>query len=504
MINNIVGSIQKHQDRNAFYIKEKYYTYKELGIKITDIKTELLPHLPTIKPKHIGVIINEDFESYVSCVSILLCGYGYVPLNPLSPNERNFETIQQAEIKVILTSQKTESDKFYKDKGVNIIYTDDIAKGVLNLDFPNANDLDPAYVIFTSGSTGKPKGTPLSRANLNAFLDSVGLLNWKIDENDRFLQMSSMTFDMSILTFIIPLCIGACIYTVPEYEIKYMYGLQLMIEHEITFIAVVPSTLSYLKPYFGEINLSSIRYSLVCGEAFPIELAQLWQKSAPSSQIINIYGPTEATVFTHSYVYKDGVNEKSYNDIMALGALVKNIEGIILDDSGKEVSIGDKGELCICGTQLTSGYLLNSQKNEESFFEYNKDGMKRRFYRTGDIVFIDNEKTYFYVGRKDTQVKIQGHRVELGDIEKNARDITKTEKTIAIALKNSMGNYYIHLFVQGDGISKGEIIEFLKGRIPYYMIPSKVSFLESIPLNANGKMDKIALAKIAISLENDI
>ncbi|NVO08528.1 MAG: AMP-binding protein [Bacteroidales bacterium] len=504
MINNIIESIQKHQDRNAFYIKGRHYTYKDVGIKITDIKTALLPHLHTINPKHIGVIINEDFESYVSCISVLLCGYGYVPLNPLSPNERNFETIQQAEIKVILTSHKTENDIFYKDKGVNVIYTNDITKGELNLEFPSTNDLDPAYVIFTSGSTGKPKGTPLSRANLNAFLESVWLLNWKIDENDRFLQMSSMTFDMSILTFIIPLCVGACIYTVPEYEIKYMYGLQLMIEHEITFIAVVPSTLSFLKPYFGEISLSSIRYSLVCGEAFPIELAKLWQECAPSSQIINIYGPTEATVFTHSYVYKDGVNEKEYNNIMALGDLVKNIEGIILDDSGKEVSVGDKGELCISGTQLTGGYLLNPQKNAESFFEYNKDGMNKRFYRTGDIVFIDNENTYFYVGRKDTQVKIQGHRVELGDVEKNARDITKTEKTIAIALKNSMGNYYIHLFVQGNNILKAEIIEFLKGRIPYYMIPSKVTFLEIIPLNANGKVDKIALAKIAQSLENTI
>ncbi|MEZ5197517.1 MAG: AMP-binding protein [Bacteroidales bacterium] len=152
-------------------------------------------------------------------------------------------------------------------------------------------------MIFTSGSTGKPKGAPISQGNLNAFLDSVWNLEWKIDEHDRFLQMSSMTFDMSILTFIIPLCVGACIYTVPEEEIKYLYGYRLMEEHDIkAFVRLFLQHYPGPKPYFGEIELPSIRYSLVCGEAFPIELADQWTNCVPNANIINIYGPTEATV----------------------------------------------------------------------------------------------------------------------------------------------------------------------------------------------------------------
>ncbi len=366
----------------------------------------------------------------------------------------------------------------------------------VKFEFPSAKDDDPAYVIFTSGSTGKPKGAPISRGNLNAFLDSVWNIGWDINEEDKFLQMSSMTFDMSILTFVIPLCVGACIYTVPEDEIKYLYGFKLMVEQGITFIAVVPSTLSYLKPYFNSINLPSIRYSLVCGESFPIEMANLWQECIPNAKIVNIYGPTESTVFTHSYHYCKGNNDKSYNGIMALGDLVKNMETLLLDETGNEVKPGKKGELCITGKQLTSGYLNNPEKNLESFFTKKTGSVEKRFYRTGDIVFMDNENCYFYVGRKDHQVKIQGHRVELGDIEKHARDITLTENTIALAQLNEFGNYQIHLFTDQIDFNREGILKYLKSKLPYYMIPSNVTKVEKMPMNVNGKIDRLALLKM--------
>lgn len=497
MINKIVESIIKFPDRNAFFIKDKFYTYTQLGQEISNIKKVLEPHLTDIYPKYIGVIMNEDFESYASCISVLLSGGGYVPLNPLNPTERNLEVIHQADVKIILCSNKEAKMEYKKEKNLTFIDTNKLLDETVNLKFPPTNNDDPAYIIFTSGSTGKPKGAPISRGNLNAFLDSVWNIGWDINEEDRFLQMSSMTFDMSILTFIIPLCVGACIYTVPEDEIKYLYGYKLMEEHQITFIAIVPSTLSYLKPYFGEILLPSIKYSLVCGESFPIELADLWQKCVPNAAIINIYGPTEATVFTHWYHYKKGLNEKYYNGVMALGELVKNMQTIILDDDGKVVPDGERGELCISGDQLTKGYLKNTEKNTESFFSIFKNGIPFRYYRTGDIVYKDTDMCYFYVGRKDHQVKIQGHRVELGEIEKHARDITNTEKTIAVAHQNQFGNYQINLFTENSNIKQDLILEYLKTKLPYYMIPSNIILMNKLPLNNNGKIDRRALSELA-------
>lgn len=496
MISKIIESINKFPERNAFFIKEKYYTYSQLGKEIAGIKNSLLPHLPASSSKHIGVMMYEDFHSYSSCIAILLSGCGYVPLNPLNPVERNIEIIQQAGVKILLSSNGLNESEYNKDNRLTIIDTSKLSSETIDFTFPPSFDDDPAYVIFTSGSTGKPKGAPISRGNLNAFLDSVWHIGWEINEEDKFLQMSSMTFDMSILTFIIPLCVGACIYTVPEDEIKYLYGFKLMVEQGITFIAVVPSTLSYLKPYFNSINLPAIRYSLVCGESFPIELANLWQHCVPNGKIVNIYGPTEATVFTHSYHYSSDLHDKSYNNIMALGDLIKNMETLLLDESGTEVMPGEKGELCITGKQLTSGYLNNPEKNKESFFIRKQDNVEKRFYRTGDIVFTDNEKCYFYVGRKDHQVKIQGHRVELGDIEKHARDITQTENTVAIAHLNEFGNYQIHLFTEQIDYNREVILGYLKSKLPYYMIPSDITKLSKLPVNLNGKIDRVALKEM--------
>ena len=307
-IEKITESILKYSEHNAFYIKNRFFSYRELGQKISDIRNALSPVSQGLRTKHIGVLIYDDLESYSSCISVLLSGYGYVPLNPLNPIERNLEIIQEADVKLILSSNKSLENKLNPNNSIEFICTKEILTKEIDLNFPPVKEDNPAYVIFTSGSTGKSKGAPISRGNLNAFLDSVWTLGWDINHTDRFLQMSSMTFDMSILTFIIPLCVGACIYTVPEEEIKYLYGAELMEEQEITFIAVVPSTLSYLKPYFSEISLSSIKYSLVCGEAFPIDLAKRWTKCVPNAEIINIYGPTESTVFTHSYNFRTNIN----------------------------------------------------------------------------------------------------------------------------------------------------------------------------------------------------
>jgi D-alanine--poly(phosphoribitol) ligase subunit 1 len=496
MINKINESLVKFSDRNALFIREQFFTYGQVASMVSDIHHSFYNLIPKLNPKHIGVILYEDIESYSSCISVLLSGCGYVPLNPINPLERNLEIINQADIRVILASNRDQEKLFNPDGSIEFICTSELPKRTLDLDFPPVKDDDPAYVIFTSGSTGKPKGTPISRGNLNAFLDSVWHLDWKINEQDRFLQMSSMTFDMSVLTFIIPLCVGACIYTVPEDEIKYLYGYRLMEEQKITVIGVVPSTLSYLKPYFSKINLPYIRYSLVGGEASLIDLLERWQDCVPNSKIINMYGPAEGTVFTHTYNYQRGSDDQSYNGITAIGSLVKNMQTIIIDENGQEVHEGAQGELCISGPQLTMGYLKNQEKNQECFFVRQQEGKEKRFYKTGDIVFRNSENLYFYVGRSDTQVKIQGHRVELGEIERRAREITQTENTIAIAHLNEYGNYQIHLFIQQININREVITTYLKSKLPYYMIPSNITILEDMPLNINGKIDRLALSKM--------
>jgi len=492
MIEKIIDSFKLFSERNAFYIKNKYYTYGQVAQKVSDIRNSFKQYLPELNPKYIGVIIYDDIESYSSCISVLLSGYGYVPLNPLNPVERNVEIIVQSDLKLILSSEKTIADQLKINPSVNFIFTKELPISPVDLDFPICKDEDPAYLIFTSGSTGRPKGTPISRGNLNAFLDSVWHLDWKISENDRFLQMSSMTFDMTIITFFIPLCIGACVYIVPEVEIKYFYAYKLMLEMNITVIGIVPSTLSYLEPYFPEIELPYIRYSLLGGEALPIDLANKWQHCVPNAVLINMYGPTEITVFSHTYVYQHKSQEKSHNGILALGKLVKNVKGLIVDETMQPIDTDQQGELLLTGRQLIQGYINEPDRNKNSFITISGE----RYYKTGDIVYKDRDNDFYFVGRLDQQVKIQGHRVELGEIEKHVRDFINFKPVVALAQKNRFGNQQIHLVVEKNEMQREEIIEYLNDKIPYYMIPSNITVIETMPINANGKIDRSKLAKL--------
>jgi D-alanine--poly(phosphoribitol) ligase subunit 1 len=494
-IDSIGESIKKFSERNAFFIHGKYYTYEKLGQKISEINNSLKPFYKDISPKHIGVMIYDDLESYASCVCILLSGYGYVPLSPLNPEDHNLEIFQQADIKIVLSSQDYKENGSKNCDSVTFLNTANLSEGASELDFPQSETEDPAYLIFTSGSTGKPKGAIIRRRNLDSFFDSVKHLGWSIGEDDKFLQMSSLTFDMSILTLLLPLCFGACIYTIPENEIKYIYGYNLMLEHGITFIAMVPSTLRYLKSYFDEILLASVRYSLICGEPFPVRLADLWQDCVPNASLLNIYGPSEATVFTHYYNYRKSINQKSYNGILAIGRIVKNMDALIIDEAGNEVQSGEKGELYISGNQLTSGYLEESRNSQKSFSIIKSGENEKRYYHTGDIVFKDSEDCYYYVGRKDNQVKIQGHRIELGEIEKHARDIIQNESVVAIAHKTFLGTQQVIIYMEEGTITKKTMLEYLKSKLPYYMIPSDIIFLRSLPLNINGKIDRLLLSE---------
>jgi D-alanine--poly(phosphoribitol) ligase subunit 1 len=497
MIDKIIDSFTTHSERNAFFIRDRYYSYGQVARKVSDIRNSFQRRLPVLAPRYIGVMVYDDLETYCSCLGVMLSGCGYVPLNPLNPAARNIEIIEQADLKLILSSESERFTQLPYGRSIEIIHTKHLPSAPCDLDFPECPNDDPAYVIFTSGSTGKPKGTPISRGNLNAFLDSVWQIGWKIGAEDRFLQMSSLTFDMSIITFMIPLCIGACIYTVPEDEIKYLAGYKLLEEKRITFAAVVPSTIAYLRPFFKDIHLPDLQYSLVCGEAFPVELAEKWSECAPNSRIVNIYGPTEATVFTHTYHYRKGAAEKSYNDIMAIGEIVKNMQAVIIGEDMKPVASGQKGELCISGKQLFSGYLHDPQRNRDSFFFMGTAAKtKKRFYRTGDIVFQDEEGVYMYVGRSDNQVKIQGFRVELGDIEKHARDFIDSKPAVALAQPNRFGNQQIHLVVEKNSKQKEGIIAYLATKIPFYMIPAIITVVERMPLNANGKIDRRRLAAL--------
>jgi non-ribosomal peptide synthetase component F len=323
-------------------------------------------------------------------------------------------------------------------------------------------------------------------------VDAFFALGYKIDENDRFLQMFDLTFDLSVMSYLIPLTIGACVYTVPSGDIKFNATYMILEDYEITVALMVPSILSFLHNYFDEISMPKMKYSLFCGEALYTDLTKGWANCVPNALIQNVYGPTEATIFCLTYDWQRNSTNKDHNGILCIGKPMKDMLAIVVDEELKPVEANTPGELCLSGGQLTSGYIKNPEKNKEAFFHHSINGMDHVFYRTGDICFIDSDGDFMFSGRLDNQVKIQGFRVELSEIEHHAREFLKSPNVVAVTSQNENDNTLIHLFVERTE-NTTELANYLKTQMPAYMIPTEIRSLDSFPLNVNGKVDRKAI-----------
>ena len=205
--------------------------------------------------------------------------------------------------------------------------------------------------MFTSGSTGLPKGVPITYKNLHAFLASYVALGFSINASDRFLQMFEFTFDVSIASFLVPLLYGACVYTVPATGVKYINVIKTLRDKQITVACLVPSIITYMKPYFDKINLPAVKYCILTAEASNVHDITKWKTCIPNSEIYNLYGPTEATIWCTAYKL-DTSAPKSYNDMMAIGKPLQQVKAIIIDEAGNLVSNNTKGQLCIAGNMV--------------------------------------------------------------------------------------------------------------------------------------------------------
>ena len=489
VLNFVAKSIEFYGDRPAFFIDGESYTYKVFGEKISGIRASLRNR--DSESSNIGIVLNNDVETYSSIFAIWMEGCAYVPLHPHWPKERCQDIISQVDLTTILDSSSTDKADLFN---CNVIRTKNLQGNceIQKNEF-NVNDGELAYILFTSGSTGKPKGVPISKGNVAAFVGSFFDIGFEITENDRVLQCFDLTFDLSVMSYLIPLMKGACVYTVPDNVVKYTYIYDLMDEHNLTVALMVPSIINYLKPYFDEIDVPSMRYSLFCGEALYEDVTAGWAKCLPNADIYNVYGPTEDTIFCTYYKYHREGGNKTCNGILSIGRSMSSGSIKVLDEEGHETPDGESGELCLYGRQLFNGYWKDKEKTESSFV-LSDDG--NRYYKTGDLCYRDADGDIMYMGRMDSQAKIQGYRVELGEIEFHARDFFKDRNVVCVAYENDSKLTEIAMFIESDEVATDELVSYLRTKLPAYMIPTRIMFVPVFPLNANGKTDRKELRRL--------
>jgi amino acid adenylation domain-containing protein len=495
MLYQIRENLLNNTDRTAFVINDKAYSYHELSLYITGIRNLLHKHINSSN-KIVAVITGNNIETYAALFAIWFEGLTFLPLNPKFPVSRNLDIINQANPSIILYSD-IQPHPIIKKAVKSILTLKNNLPSSAELNISPHNDEDTMYILFTSGSTGMPKGVPISYKNLNTFLTSFLKLDFRLDSTDRFLQMFDFTFDVSVFCYTIPLLIGATVYTVPQDGIKYLSVYKILANHRITMAAMVPSVIAFLKPYWEKINLPFLKYTILTGESVRPALAEAWTKCAPNSVIDDFYGPTEGTIFCHSYRWEKETGKiKSYNTAVTIGKPFESIKAIVVDEKNNILPAGIKGELLIAGNQVTKGYINNPEKNAASFITMESEGRKEHFYRTGDIVFIDEQGDYMYCGRIDNQVQVHGFRVELGEIEYQAGKLLEGGTCAAVARANESGNSEIYLFIEEHEDKISEITSCLQKSLPYYMQPLKIYSLKNFPFNANGKLDRNKLTEM--------
>ncbi len=486
VLSPFINQLTHQPEKTAFCIDDVHYSYQDLALEITTIRKALQNTTKISDP--IGLIANDDLTTYASIWAIWLEGHSYVPLHPKQPKERNREIIDQAKSSILLNSNA----EILTDQ-VETIHTSTLPKFSDEITIKEFQDSEYAYVLFTSGSTGNPKGVPITRGNLASFVTSFLSIDFKLNSNDRFLQCFDLTFDVSVQCFLIPLLHGASVFTIPHHAIKYSYVYGLLEDHQLTFATMAPSMVRYLQPYFEELDLQSLKYSVLTAEASYTALIDEWSKCIPNASIYNFYGPTEGTIYCTYYKYQKNQYNQQINGILNIGEPMNGFTAVIIDENNNIITTPQKGELCISSEQVTSGYLSEADKNKTTFITLNVNEKNQLFYKTGDICYYE-KNLLMYVGRMDQQVKIQGYRVELSEIEFHAREALKGKNTIAVTYTHITQTNEIALFIEDEQVDEIALKQYLKTKLPSYMIPSKYLLQKTFPLNSNGKIDRKTLA----------
>lgn len=495
-LHTFLHNVDKYPNHNAIHVGEKFYSYKELANLIATIQTLIKEH-GFENEKLIGVLTIDDIYTYASMMAIMFNGSTYIPINNKNPANRNSDIIQDTDLKIVLAS--IEHDNLKAASGNFSIIDTSSVTGNNHLQLINFNENTAAYILFTSGSTGKPKGVPISHSSLTAFLnvmlDKKSAYNF--NESDRFLQMFELTFDMSVSSYILPLCVGACCYVMPQQGISYMNVINLLKNHKITITQMVPSVLLYLERFFSELEFPDVRFSIFAGEGLPVSVLPSWQKVIPNATIVNLYGPTEATVYCLRYDWQQGHPiENEFNGMVSIGHTWDGIDACVVDNQLKTIdNPATKGELCIKGEQLTKGYWHDPEKTSAVFITI--EGKNGIYYRTGDSVFINSLGNYMYSGRIDHQVKIDGHRVELGEVEHHIRVVSESSMVAAIIKpSDNLAQNILVVYIESDKPKpEQDILKHMAKTLPPYMVPRKINYIDKMPINLSGKIDRNVLKK---------
>lgn len=501
----------------ALVVGDRTYSYQELEDRARRWAAAVVEWLER-PAQRVGVFAHRSEVGYTGTLAALFSGAAFVPLNRTFPLERTRSMIQQADLDAVIVDAQSARQLADILTGLErsplillpeqegapdpALTAPTLCAGELR-SFPPLDPLPPvlpdeiAYLLFTSGSTGVPKGVPVAHRNVAHFID-VMVGRYAFSPEDRFSQTFDQTFDLSVFDLFVAWECGARLCAMQPLDL--LAPARFARKHELTVWFSVPSipALMLKKNLLKPRAFPTLRWSLFCGESLPRATAQAWQAAAPESVVENLYGPTELTIacFVHHWDPHDSP-ELCVNDVVPIGRPFPGLGALLVDESLGPVAAGEPGELCVCGPQTVPAYWRDVDKTADRFVALESVGLEAlRFYRTGDRVRRLAGGEYVYLGRTDHQIKVLGHRVELGEIEAALRRDERVVQAIAMGWPVHAGSAEgIVAFVSGAAVDAERLKTASAAVLPDYMTPDRIDVLEEMPLNANGKVDRNALRR---------
>jgi amino acid adenylation domain-containing protein/non-ribosomal peptide synthase protein (TIGR01720 family) len=485
--------VEKTPDAIAVVFENQQLTYRELNDRSNQL-AHYLRSLGVGADVLVGICVERSREMLVGLLGILKAGGAYVPVDPEYPTERIAFMLSNSQVSVLLTQEKLIGQLPKID--LHLISLDAdweiIAQQNQNNIVNQVSTQNLAYIIYTSGSTGQPKGVQISHFSLTNFLYSMKQ-EVGINAKDILLAVTTICFDIAGLEFYLPLIVGAQVVLLPREQSADGTKLsEKLLQSGATIMQATPATWRLL---LGSGWQGNQQLKILCGgEALTHELAVALLER--SQCLWNVYGPTETTIWsTISRVEADASIAGVQDSLESIGRPIANTQIYILDQSLQPTPIGVPGELHIGGAGLAKGYLNRPELTNEKFIA-NPFENSKLLYKTGDLARYLPNGNIEYLGRIDNQVKIRGFRIELGEIEAILSQYPQVQTAVVIAREDIPGDKRLVAYITTEieaTPTNNELREYLKSKLPEYMVPFTFVILEAFPLTPNGKIDRRAL-----------
>lgn len=467
-------------------------SYEQLNRRANQL-AHRLQELGVGPEKVVGIMLERSLEIAVAILAVLKSGGAYLPLDPKTPCERLSFILQDSSVQVLLTQQK-----------LALSIPTDIPLFCLDSDWPmlaeysghnpanTAGPLNLVYIIYTSGSTGKPKGVQLLHQGLSNYLSWV-VRTFDVGQGSGAPVISSVGFDLTVTSLFPPLLTGKTVYFYPEGNELEALSKAVLENKNLSLIKITPTHLEMLNQLLPPKEMSAPVQTLVIGgETLSGQQLSFWQTYAPNTQLVNHYGPTEAVVGCCYYRITQPIDGN-----VPIGKPVANAQLYILDQYLEPVPIGVIGELHIGGVGVARGYLNHPELTREKFIA-NPFGVGRLF-KTGDLACYRADGNIEFFGRRDSQVKLRGYRIELSEIEVLLSSHPQIQDAVVMVREDQPGDQRLVAYLipadasQQTGIADELLRRYVADKLPGYMIPAHFVIIDSFPLIANGKVNRKAL-----------